>query len=83
MAAPPSRDNIAFLPECHPTFQPDSTLRLHMIVGDCMYARLQLCLWLVFILSFFLSFVTIPTTVKTLVSDFNWFAGYFLSLYWG
>ena len=27
-AAPPSRDNIAFLPECFRTFQLDSTLRL-------------------------------------------------------
>lgn len=38
-AAPPSRDNIAFLPECFRTFQLDSTLRLLsgiVIVPDCL-----------------------------------------------
>jgi len=45
MAAPPSQDNIAFLPECFRTFLLDSMLRLLcgiMIVYECLCVRFHL-----------------------------------------
>lgn len=44
MAAPPSWDNIAFLPECFRTFQLDSRLWLLELQDS-----VRLCVWIAFI----------------------------------